>query len=123
MAYTVTLPLPPNLANGRMHWRTKDRKQGLYRTEALVWLVWGVNAGRVRPRRPLTRASLSATLYVFSRMDYDNLVGRLKWTVDFLVQDGWIVDDSPAVLEEPWLVQQEIDRKWPRVVVTLEPVA
>ena len=119
MAYTVTLPLPPNLANCRMHWRTKDRKQGLYRTEALVWRV---NAGRVRPSRPLTHASLSATLYVFSRMDYDNLVGRLKWAVDFLKQDGWIVDDSPAVLETPWLVQQEIDRKRPRVVVTLEPV-
>lgn len=119
MTYRVTLPLPPNLANGRLHWRAKDRKRGEYEASCAYWAIMG---GDLHPQEPLERARISAVLYVHQRMDWDNLMARCKWPVDFLVKDRWIVDDSPDRLEWVGIPTQEIDRKNQRLVVTLEPV-
>lgn len=113
----LTLPLPPNMANGRAHWRVKDRQRKEYRRAAFVWRIEG---GPQPPEQPMAKARIRATLYLHSLMDFDNLMARLKWTVDFLVQDGWIVDDSPKHLEWDGFPAQEIDRKRPRVVLHLE---
>jgi len=64
---------------------------------------------------------LTATLYLHQRMDADNLMARMKWPLDWLVERGWITDDNPEVIEWTEPPIQVIDRKNPRVVIELEP--
>ena len=118
-ALRLTLPLPPNRGNARWHWRVENRKKQLYMTEAAVWRSQN---GTKRPTLPLERARLSVCLFTWATMDEDNLWARTKWTRDFLKHDGWIEDDSPRVLMHDTIAQR-IDRKNPRIEITLEPVA
>lgn len=111
----LELPLAPNLTNGRGHWRVRERQRDAYNL-----LCCGARVGVKRPPAPLPKARISATLYVWNPMDFDNLMARLKWTLDWLRADGWIADDSPRHLEWVGMPGQEIDRKRPRVVITLE---
>ena len=123
----LTLPLPPNRANAREHWRVTHRKKKAYYAEAQralmgqrLWVMdMGTGKPRVRAERPCTkRMRLTATLYVWAKMDRGNLVARLKWLEDALVNYGLLVDDN-----EEWLdlqmPTQVIDRKNRRVEVTL----
>ena len=108
----LTLPLPPNRANARWHWRKEKLLRDSYfmRCLAMQGLKW---------REPATHARISATLYVWSVMDMDNLMARLKWPVDWLVHRGYITDDDPAHLQ--WtLPEQQIDRRNQRVEIELE---
>jgi len=54
----------------------------------------------------------------FRRFDEDNLVGATKLLVDALRETGFIYRDSPKWLKRE--VRQEIDRKNPRVEITVE---
>ena len=125
----LTLPLPPNRANAREHWRVTHRKKKAYYAEAQRALMdqrpWVVDMAtgkpRVRAERPCTKPMrLTATLYVWSKMDRGNLVARLKWLEDILVTFGLLVDDN-----EEWLdlqmPTQVIDRKEQRVEIILTP--
>ena len=110
----ITLPLPPNRANSRWHWRTEKRKRDAYFLRCLV----GVTK---RPIRPFERARLKATFHMHQLMDIDNLMARMKWPVDWLVRTGFIMDDSHKVLE--WeLPRQRVDRKFQRLEIDLEPL-
>ena len=114
----LVLPLPPNRANAREHWRVTHRKKREYYGVAHGALLGqlggmaGYAPGRMR---------LDATLYLWAKMDQGNLVARLKWIEDSLVRYGLLVDDN-----EKWLdlqmPKQVVDRKDPRVVITLTPV-
>ena len=110
----VTLPLPPNMANSRMHWRTKNRKRQDYYQYAMVLAM------KDAPRAPLPKARVRVTLYVWALMDYDNMIARLKWPLDVLVDAGWIVDDGPDCLEFAEMPSQFVDRKGQRVEIELE---
>ena len=109
----LILPLPLNLGNARLHWAEKNRKMNAYFDLCLATVKVK------RPEWPLPRADISATLYVWNLMDEgDNMRTRLKWPLDFLVQRGYIEDDSPRTLT--WgPVSQAIDRKRPRVEIEL----
>ena len=73
------------------------------------------------PRQPLPKARIRATLYVWSLMDTDNLMSRLKWPIDWLVKVGYLEDDDPKHLE--WDVpQQVVVRKNLHVEIELEAV-
>ena len=112
----LTLPLPLNLGNARLHWAEKNRKMNAYFDLCLVTVK------TKRPTVPLPRADISATLYVWNLMDEgDNMRFRLKWPLDFLVQRGFIENDSTKVLV--WgTVTQEIDRRRPRIEIELEAI-
>ena len=123
----LTLPLPPNRANAREHWRATHKKKVAYYAKAeralrgqCEWVMdMGTGRPRVRAERPCTKPMrLTATLYVWAKMDRGNLVARLKWLEDALVNYGLLVDDN-----EEWLdlqmPTQVIDRKNRRVEVTL----
>lgn len=115
----LTLPLPPNMANGRMHWRTRQRKRRAYNETCDMACIMYPDVHYARPRVPLAKAKIRATVYVWAKMDADNLMARLKWPVDFLVNDGWLYDDGPDHLE--WeMPRQVVDRKNPRVEIELE---
>ena len=114
----IRLPLPPNMANSRMHWRVKQKRRKEYE------LLCDVQPASHFPGPgvytfPLPKARIRATLYVWSEMDGDNLMARLKWPVDWLVKNGYLVDDSPRHLE--WeMPKQVVDRKDRRIEIELE---
>lgn len=92
----LTLPLPPNVANGRFmgHWSARCRQLGQWKERAVV-LGTGIR-GR---HRPMQRATLSVVMYVGGgRMDDDNAVARLKPAIDLLKERGLIVDDRRPYL-------------------------
>ena len=115
---TLTLPLPPNIANARMHWRAKNRRKIAYMAEANVWRMRRDNPVRWHGGTP-GKVAISVKLYVWSIMDIDNLVARLKWPLDWLTMGEYIVDDSPDHLRWAGMPEQEIDRKNRRVEITL----
>lgn len=117
----ITFPIPPNLANGRVHWSKKHKDHGIWRARALASEPW--LAGR-RPRRPLpVLITAQTTLVLWQRMDEDNAVARLKWCFDLLVERGWLVDDDPDHLTI-LPVKQRIDRdEKPRVIIQLADFA
>ena len=125
----LTLPLPPNRANAREHWRATHKKKVAYYAKAeralreqCPWVMdMATGQPRVRAERPCSkRMRLTATLYVWAKMDRGNLVARLKWLEDSLVRYGLLVDDN-----EEWLdlqmPKQVIDRKNQRVEIVLVP--
>ena len=57
---TLTLPMPPNVANARMHWRTKHKAQDEYRTacNALVMM----REVPKPPRTPWAKATITSAM-------------------------------------------------------------
>ena len=111
-----TLPLPPNMGNMRLHWRQRNRKKKDYwlRCDIAMRLKWPSRG------QPWERATISAHFYVWNLMDDDNAMSRVKFPVDWLVNQGYIVDDSRKVLTWTGLPEQTIDRKNQRLEITLE---
>lgn len=103
----ITLPLPPNMANSRMHWRVKQKEKKAYFAACdLVSLTW-----KGEPDAPW-KAVITPTLYCGGRMDMDNAFARCKWPVDWMVRSGYLVNDNPAHLE--WeMPRQVVSRKQP----------
>lgn len=91
---TLTLPMPPNLANARLHWRRKLEKQHAWQLRALVQ-----ERGLRGRHRPMQQVRVRAMIYSRQRMDDDNAVARLKWPLDLLKQRGLIVDDARPHLQ------------------------
>lgn len=108
----MTLPLPPNVANARMHWAVKHRKQSDYRLRCTA-------AHMERPAVPIAPARLTARFFLHNRMDEDNLTARLKWAQDWLVDRQIILDDHLDALTLG-SVTQAIDRKNMRLELTVE---
>ena len=121
----LTLPLPPNRANAREHWRVTHRKKVAYYEKAEMALTTQYTSrvpGIYVPISQLSpqRMRLSARFYLWNKMDRGNLTARLKWIEDVLVNYGLLVDDN-----EKWLdlqmPTQVIDRKNQRVEIELTP--
>ena len=111
----LTLPLPPNRANAREHWRVTHRKKTEYYDRTFLAL----RAQARHPHLPPVRRTLTATLYVWSKSDPDNATSRLKWAIDSLVSFGFLVDDNEKWLDFTEIPKQVIDRKNQRVVICL----
>ena len=115
----LVLPLPPNLANGRQHWRVKlAAKQRYYDAARLALLA---QTGPVRTMEPPRVVRVVLTLYLHQEMDHDNAVARCKWLLDSLVGHGLLYADSPRWCEL-FMPGQVIDRKAQRVEITLTEV-
>lgn len=115
---TFTLPLPPNLANGRMHWWDRVKGQRNWQWRALV----AERRLHGRPE-PMARARVTAVFYVKQVMDDDNAVARLKWALDLLKVRRFILDDRRPHLELTGIPEQHVDHKAPRLELRLEEVA
>ena len=116
---TLTLPLPPNMANGRMHWRTKHRARTDYMRDCDTFQMLG--HAPPPPFAPLSGVELSATLYVWATHDDDNALARTKWAADWLKTRGYIVDDKRPHCRFT-IPEQVIDRAHQRLVLTLTPL-
>ena len=115
---TLTFPMPPNLANARMHWRVKHKEKADYwqRLDNLQL------QGEIPPP-PQVRwhvVSISTVMYLARRMDLDNAMARHKWVLDWLVTRGYIKDDRGAFLQWERFPEQITKGSKPyRIVVTL----
>jgi hypothetical protein len=112
----LTLPLPPNLLNSRLHWRVKHAaKNRFYQTCDNLQMAKAVPA----PGGPaLKRARVTIRAFTHQAMDKDGLYGRMKWVLDWLVTRGYLQDDSPKHITLK--VSQRIDRKRQRIEVELK---
>lgn len=112
---TFVVPLPPNRANARGHWRTihAQKKAYWHQLDLLAGMIFGtalrvVSLARdgappyVMPNRPPTpwpAAVIAVTFYVVREMDDDNAPNRAKWLLDWLVTRGYVVDDNRHALQ------------------------
>ena len=112
----LTLPLPPNRANAREHWRATHKKKVAYYQRAKLALY--AQCG-VMQDEALERPTLTATLYVWNFYDPDGATALLKWPIDCLVSYGILVDDSMKHLDFTQIPKQVIDRKNRRVEIEL----
>lgn len=112
------MPLPLNIGNARLHWRAKHREKQRY-YDHLTMLM---NA-RILPRPPQLWpkfARVEMVLYVWARLDRDNLYARVKWPCDWLAAHGYIAGDREDQIDLQ--VTQKVDRKHQRISVTIVPV-
>lgn len=125
----ITLPLPPDRANAREHFRATHKKKVAYYAKAeralreqCEWvLVVVTGEPRIRAEVPCSeRMRLDATFYLWNKMDKGNLVARLKFVEDILVRFGLLVDDNERWLDLQ-MPRQVIDRENRRVEVVLTP--
>jgi len=89
-------PMPPNKANGRGHWRVEKGLRDLYFEQCDQLVTYGLLPRK--PHTPFLCTSIRAELVLKSTMDFDNLMARLKFPVDWLVKRGYLLDDKPANL-------------------------
>lgn len=103
---TLTLPVPPQRANDRSHWTKVMREKKKYYEEC-VYSILNQTRGLklVHPYSPSNGIIKSwttpweyieweASMDVQRLHDFDNLVARLKWPIDALVQNGIIKNDD-----------------------------
>lgn len=116
----LTLDLPENLGNARLHWAAKHKAKRRYweaqDRRQLLGLV------EPPPSRPMPAVRVLAHLRLWNPADPDGCAARLKWALDWLVTRGYLLDDGPKVVRE-LVVTQEINRANTGLDVTLEPVA
>jgi len=117
MPITLTLPLPPNMANKRWHWRVKERERRIYNEQCDIW-----EAMHEKPVAPLSGVTVSASIETWALMDDDNALARLKWAVDWLVTRGYLLGDSRKHITWAGIPEQVVSRvRLPRVTFTITP--
>lgn len=87
----LTVPMPPNMANGRVHWRAKHRARRDYMNR--LDELQGAGVIPAPPLSPLARPILSSVMHVGAKHDLDNAVARHKYALDWLQTRGYIVND------------------------------
>jgi hypothetical protein len=92
---TLSLPMPPNLANERGHsrWSGANKKRYFKRVDKLA--EYNLIPGP--PVAPLERTILSAWMGLGANMDDENAKLRAyKWPADYLRTRGYILADDSA---------------------------
>jgi hypothetical protein len=127
---TLVLPLPPSPNQSSKTWQGSRAKKNSYRMEC-----WASAVDQCKPRRwPVEFVEVRSAFFVRNLRDEDNLKASLKFVLDTLKQvqrgntkwkgndaRGFIVDDNALrcrVLEPT----QRIDRKRPRLELTISPI-
>lgn len=120
----LVLPLPENRANrkGSTHWARVKGDRDAYVQAAKV-AVWQQAKAGARAALADGHVAVTATLYVWARMDDDNAVARLKWPLDVLKKTGVIHDDKRPWCRLTGIPEQVIDRKHQRVELVIEAAA
>lgn len=102
----ITLPLPPNMANSRMHWRVKHNKRQAYFESCDIVSLTVKEQPLAAPKM-----RVRATMFLGGEMDHDNALARLKWPIDWMVQRKLLRGDKPSQLEWDWPIKQVVGRK------------
>ena len=119
MTLVLTVPMPLNVANSRMHWRKKYREMLAY-CSTLDNMVL-TKALPAPPHTPLAKARITSSMVLGAAMDQDNAMSRHKFICDWLVSRGYIADDRAKCLTWGGFPEQRITRKEPHTItITLE---
>lgn len=119
---TFRFPMPPNLANSRMHYMAKHKSKTSH------WAMCDLLAkGGLLPKKPKSapwdKAVVASQMVVGALHDHDNAVARHKFVLDWLVKRGYLVDDSPKHLRWEGFPTQRVSRKnEPSITLTLTKV-
>lgn len=113
------MDLPPDLGNGRMHWRTRHKRKKAYYEACDNRQLLGLIPA---PDSVIARCEIAAHFKLHNASDWDNLGARLKFAFDWLVTRGYIADDGPKVILKNPDITQEIDRKNRKLIVTITEV-
>lgn len=116
----IILPLPPRVLspNSRGHWAPKAKAVKEYRFRA-----WAEGLAATNGYRPgWASAEVRAVFCVpdKGRRDPDNLMASLKAAWDGFVDARILTDDKALIIHPPVVM---VDRKWPRVEITLTEAA
>lgn len=96
-----------------------DQRLEAYELEAVALLR---QQGVAPPPTPWRRWRLvSAAFRVHNQRDWTELLASLKWPVDVLVRQRFVLDDSPREMEPPPTPTQVIDRKRLGVTLVIAP--
>lgn len=121
--WQIEMPLPPNMANGRAHWRTKDRQRNEYKNATHIHLLQRKILRPWLAKDMPEKVRISAHIVVGGLMDIDNLFARMKWALDYLVDDRILRGDSPKHIEWDGIPTQEVSRKKAYTVTfTISPI-
>ena len=117
----LCLTMPVNLANARLHWRSKDMLRREYFHHCDYLLRGGCLP--TPPGLPMPRAAIEVEMYCKREMDADNAMHRAgKWPLDWLQVRGYILSDKPSCLQWVGMPKQHPSAKVPRLVITLREV-
>jgi hypothetical protein len=119
---TITVPLPPNLANARMHHMTKHRAMKRYFKQ----LDARQNGGLIPPppAQPWPSVVITAEMRLAGRMDDENAKYRCyKWPCDWLKTRGYLVDDKQpyCTMRDPVQVVKRLPDWQYEITLTLTP--
>jgi len=112
------VPVPLNLANSRMHWAKAHRQKRKYWD--VMTLYKNCKAIPAAPLVPPELAIVRMKFFLWAKNDTDNLYNRAKWPLDWLVGWGYIAGDRDDQIRLE--ISQEVDRKFPRLRIEIEPV-
>ena len=118
MILLFEFPLPENLGNNRMHWRTKNAKKKEY--YAMLDGLVSLRHTPLPPKKPWHKAEAEIQMRTLRRMDQDNAHSRLKWIRDWIETRGYVVNDRDLAYV---LDARVAERKHLGVTVVLREVA
>lgn len=99
-------------AMNKMHWARRHRLRGQWQ-----WLVKAAVLNDKVTVKTIPNAKVTIERYGAKKLDHDNFVGGAKQLIDSLVQEGFLVDDSPSHVSIRYV--QHID-KTSRTLVHIE---
>lgn len=105
---TLTMPMPVNRGNARMHWRPTLRAKKHYFADCDQRQLIGMIPPP--PPTPFGRCVLNATMVLGQAMDDDNAMARLKYALDWIRTRGYVRDDSRRVIQWAGFPRQIVDR-------------
>jgi hypothetical protein len=111
-ALTLSLPMPLNIANARLHWRVKQNAKVAYFDT--LDTMQAAKLLPAPPKTPLAAPRIAVVMTLGNRMDLDNAMARLKWPLDFLQSRGYIVNDKD--LQWEGMPTQRVTRSSPSVI-------
>ncbi len=120
-ALKFVFPLPPNLTNGRMHWRTLYRKKTAFYAGCDELQASGLLPPP--PSAPFPVVAATVVMVLGAAMDDDNCGARVKWCWDWLTTRGYLKDDRKKNLILAGYPTQRIKRDENyRVEITVTPI-
>ena len=103
----IVLPLPPQMGNWRGQWFVKEAARQAYFGHCRTLAALGLLPEHEDSIRGWPEYSvITVTVYVQRLHDYDNLVARLKFAIDYLEREGYIQSDSPKHLKYSAMPEQ-----------------
>lgn len=114
----IILPPPPDVGgNARKNWRTALRDKKRYYNACDERQLLGLIPPP--PAKPIAFCKITTHFRTHCTLDWDNICGRQKLPLDFLVTRGYLLDDSPKVIPVCPVVTQEIDRQNKQIEITI----